>query len=294
MQNTDSLISVPVSKKTKVVRKINIDKIFSRFVDTNLIEHYLPHQPLNVENTSYALKRFDFNLIYLADRFIVDQIKRDNNHIVPFKSNAELGKIKFKDGTIKQICGRDTIAYNKKFLIIFGVKYIPKYNLEDQSNCGQGCDMVDISPLSLELLKKFVHDNMEYHFHKFIPKLDVTSLLKQGVDVKAKKMRKNLKYEQLKELKDDQFQQLTGINISTFHEIVDILKEADVIKKLQKNYHNKLSMENQLLLALEYFKERRTYFSLSQIYGVSPSSAFKYINWIKDILKKHPNLSGLI
>ena len=44
-------------------------------------------------------------------------------------------------------------------------------------------------------------------------------------------------------------------------------------------------------MALEYMREYRTYFHISQSYGVSESTAYKTIKWVEDTLIKHPAFS---
>jgi Helix-turn-helix of DDE superfamily endonuclease len=97
-----------------------------------------------------------------------------------------------------------------------------------------------------------------------------------------------MRYKQLKELSEEKFRRLTGVKRSTFQTMVEILKEADEKKKQRGGRKNKLCLEDQLLMALEYIREYRTYFHVSQSYGVSESSAFKTIKWIEDVLIKHP------
>ena len=46
-----------------------------------------------------------------------------------------------------------------------------------------------------------------------------------------------------------------------------------------------------LLMALEYIREYRTYFHISQSYGVSESTAYKTVRWIEDTLIKHPDFA---
>lgn len=46
-----------------------------------------------------------------------------------------------------------------------------------------------------------------------------------------------------------------------------------------------------LLMALEYLRDNRTYFHVSQSYGVSKSSAFKSIKWIEDTLVEHTDFA---
>jgi hypothetical protein len=46
----------------------------------------------------------------------------------------------------------------------------------------------------------------------------------------------------------------------------------------------KLSIEDQLLMALEYWREYRTYFHIGQSWGVNESTAYRIIRKIEDIL----------
>lgn len=73
--------------------------------------------------------------------------------------------------------------------------------------------------------------------------------------------------------------------------MIKILEEADKKKKTKGGRRNKLSMESQLLMALEYIREYRTYFHVSQSYGISESSCYKGIKWIEDTLIKHPDFA---
>lgn len=100
-----------------------------------------------------------------------------------------------------------------------------------------------------------------------------------------------MKYPQIKGLEDEKFRRLTGVKRSTFKKMISILKDADIKKKAQGGRKNKLCLEDQLLMALEYIREYRTYFHTSQSYGVSESSAYKTIKWIEDTLIKHPDFS---
>ncbi|KJV97014.1 DDE superendonuclease family protein [Orientia tsutsugamushi str. UT76] len=52
---------------------------------------------------------------------------------------------------------------------------------------------------------------------------------------------------------------------------------------------NKLNLEEQLLMALEYLRGYRTYFHIGQNYGISESSAYKAVKCVEDTLVKHPN-----
>lgn len=100
-----------------------------------------------------------------------------------------------------------------------------------------------------------------------------------------------MKYDQIKELAGEKFRRLTGVKRETFSKMVDILKEVDLEKKSRGGRKNKLSIENRLLMALEYIREYRTYFHVSQSYGVSESTAYDTVKWIEDTLIKHPDFA---
>lgn len=97
-----------------------------------------------------------------------------------------------------------------------------------------------------------------------------------------------MKYDQTNELSDEQFRRLTGVKRSTFKKMLEILREADQRKKTRGGRKSKLSIENQLLMALEYIREYRTYFHVATSYGVSESVAYKIIRWVEDTLIKDP------
>ncbi len=100
-----------------------------------------------------------------------------------------------------------------------------------------------------------------------------------------------MKYDQIKELDDERFRRLTGVKRSTFEMMLNILKEADKLKKVRGGRKNKLSIEEQLLITLEYIREYRTYFHISQSYNTSESAAYKTIKWVEDTLIKHPDFA---
>ena len=100
-----------------------------------------------------------------------------------------------------------------------------------------------------------------------------------------------MKYEQIKSLEDEKFRRLTGVKKGTFEKMKSILREAEIKKKAQGGRNSKLIIEDRLLMALEYIREYRTYFHVSQSYGVSESTAYDIIKWIEDTLIKHPDFA---
>ncbi len=54
---------------------------------------------------------------------------------------------------------------------------------------------------------------------------------------------------------------------------------------------NKILMEDRLLMALEYLREYRTYFHISQSFGISESTCFRNVRWIENVLIKSKEFS---
>jgi len=100
-----------------------------------------------------------------------------------------------------------------------------------------------------------------------------------------------MKYDQIKELPEDKFRRLTGVKRSTFSKMLEILKKADKTKKEKGGRKNKLRIADQLLMALEYIREYRTYFHIGKSYGVSESTAYKTVRWVEDTLIKQPEFA---
>ena len=98
-----------------------------------------------------------------------------------------------------------------------------------------------------------------------------------------------MRYATLKEKKEEEFRRLTGVKRATFEKMVAILKQEEENKKALGGKPNHLSMEDRLLMALEYLREYRTYFHIGTAYGISESACYRNIKWIEETLVKHPD-----
>jgi hypothetical protein len=98
------------------------------------------------------------------------------------------------------------------------------------------------------------------------------------------------KYEELKKFKAEQFRRLTGVKRETFDGMVNILLEAENSQRMKRRNkagrRNSLSIEDRLLMALEYLREYRTYFHLGASYGLSESACYRACKWVEDTLIK--------
>lgn len=77
-----------------------------------------------------------------------------------------------------------------------------------------------------------------------------------------------MRYEQTKKLSNREFKLLVGVQRRTFDEIVKILEDAASLKQT-RGYPNKLGLEDQALVCLQYWREYRTYFHIASDWQVS-------------------------
>lgn len=94
------------------------------------------------------------------------------------------------------------------------------------------------------------------------------------------------KFDEIKNFSNNRFFRLTGVRRSTFDLMIGILRPAYIAKHVRGARPAKLCLEDQLLMALEYLREYRTYFHLGGSYRLSESAAWASCRWIEDTLIK--------
>jgi len=99
------------------------------------------------------------------------------------------------------------------------------------------------------------------------------------------------KYEELKQLSPQQFRRLTGVKQETFSEMINILLAVQNGRYRKAGRKSGLSIEDKLLMALEYLREYRTYFHLGRSYGLSESACYRACRWVEDALIKSGTFS---
>ena len=91
-----------------------------------------------------------------------------------------------------------------------------------------------------------------------------------------------MKYIDSKKISETQFKRYTGISWSTFDLMVEQLKmHIPAIGRPPK-----LSLEDQVLLCLSYWREYRTLFHVATSYGVSEPTASRIVRHVEDCLIK--------
>jgi hypothetical protein len=91
-----------------------------------------------------------------------------------------------------------------------------------------------------------------------------------------------MKYKKAKKLKDSDFKRFYGVRHQTFQLMCQEVKEIEEQKTSGR--HSDLSVEDQVLLTLSYWREYRTMFHLGQDYDLHESNVSRIIKKIEDIL----------
>lgn len=99
------------------------------------------------------------------------------------------------------------------------------------------------------------------------------------------------KYKKIKKLEAAEFRRLTGVKPETFLEMVAILHQAETIRMCRGGKPHRLTIEDRLLMALEYLREYRTYFHLGKSYDLSESACYRSCRWVEDTLIKSARFS---
>ena len=91
-------------------------------------------------------------------------------------------------------------------------------------------------------------------------------------------------YDRLESFNDSDFQRYTGVKRSTFDDMLNVLVPAHAKKRLRGGPQPKLVIENQLLLALAYWREYRSFFHIGGDFDVSESTAQRITEWVENTL----------
>jgi hypothetical protein len=99
------------------------------------------------------------------------------------------------------------------------------------------------------------------------------------------------KYDTIKLLADSNFRRLTGVKRVTFETMLSVLTTEIERNKRIKGRPSVLTVADQLLMMLEYNREYRTYFHISQSYQVSQPTAYRLISRAENLLIKSGKFS---
>ena len=92
-------------------------------------------------------------------------------------------------------------------------------------------------------------------------------------------------YEKIKNLTPENFKRFCRVRKETFEKMVQLLRKK-AQAKTKTGRPAKLSLEDQVLMTLEYLREYRTYFHIAQHWGINESTAYRIIRKVEDVLIK--------
>jgi len=92
-------------------------------------------------------------------------------------------------------------------------------------------------------------------------------------------------YQDLPGLSAAEFKRLCGVSRETFGKMVEVLR-PHLERQGKRGGQNKLSVEDQLLVALEYGREYRSQFHIATSWGLHETTVGRIIRKVEDILVK--------
>ncbi len=93
-------------------------------------------------------------------------------------------------------------------------------------------------------------------------------------------------YLQHKDLKPEDFKRLCGVHKETFARMVSVITEQVEQKKKKPGKPSKLSVEDQVMMSLEYWREYRTYFHIGQAWKLHESTVSRIVRKVENALIK--------
>ncbi len=93
-------------------------------------------------------------------------------------------------------------------------------------------------------------------------------------------------YEKLKELSNTDFKRYCGVQRKTFDKMCEIVRHKSAVQRFVSGRPAKFSIEDQVLLTLEYLREYRTMFHIAKSWGLSESTVSRIITRVEDILSR--------
>jgi hypothetical protein len=95
-----------------------------------------------------------------------------------------------------------------------------------------------------------------------------------------------MSYEQIKDLRPALFKRYCGVKPETFRRMVTVVSLHLAETRIKSGRPPKLSVEDQVLMTLEYWREYRTFFHIARSWGIHESSVWRTIRRVEDILTK--------
>jgi hypothetical protein len=92
-------------------------------------------------------------------------------------------------------------------------------------------------------------------------------------------------YEQLKALTPGDFKRACGVYLQTFEHMLQVLQDHEQ-QKVKRGRPSTLSLADQLLMALQYWREYRPYFHIGLSWGLDESGVCRTVQKVENVLLK--------
>jgi hypothetical protein len=86
-----------------------------------------------------------------------------------------------------------------------------------------------------------------------------------------------MSYEQIKDLRPALFKRYCGVRPETFDKMVAVISDHLGATRIKSGRPPKLSIEDQVLMTLEYWREYRTFFHIARSWGLHESTVWRTI-----------------
>ena len=92
-------------------------------------------------------------------------------------------------------------------------------------------------------------------------------------------------YEKIKKLKDNEFKLITGVTGDVFNAMLDVLSKKHKDEHMRGGQHG-LPVELRLTLALEYWREYRSFRHMANDHQIGKSTINEAVLWVEDVLSE--------
>lgn len=94
-----------------------------------------------------------------------------------------------------------------------------------------------------------------------------------------------MRYQEAQNLTTSDFKRSYGVHPEIFQNMVKVVKVERMLQK-KTGRKDKLTIEEQVLITLSYWREYRTYFHLGKDWGIDESTAYRIIRRVEEMLLK--------
>jgi len=93
-------------------------------------------------------------------------------------------------------------------------------------------------------------------------------------------------WDKLKNKDNEQFKRYTGIQLPTFSKMVETVKNHEKENRNNRSRPFKYSIEDRVLIMLDYYREYPTFFHLAVKYDLHESTVYRIVTKLENILIK--------